>query len=167
MKHSAFNMIQKLSVKVMEWKSKNSSQANIKISTSTKILFMNCHIFVMCQPKWMKLWQIIGKCSTFKMHVWMHRCRHWLLRCGSCPRTYLSHCVYRTFALLLYKSDELTKRISPSFFIDTPFFHLNKKLFYYLKLFCDSAEFITEYDGSKRKFVFLSLCCASFLQQLS
>jgi len=35
-----------------EWKSKNSPQANIKISTSTKILFnMNCHIFVICQPK--------------------------------------------------------------------------------------------------------------------
>jgi len=35
-----------------EWKSKNSPQANIKISTSTKILFnMNYHIFIICQPK--------------------------------------------------------------------------------------------------------------------
>ncbi|EGI63018.1 hypothetical protein G5I_08601 [Acromyrmex echinatior] len=31
--------------------------------------------------------------KMFNQNACLHRCRHWLLRCGSCPGTYLSHCV--------------------------------------------------------------------------
>ena len=77
------------------------------IKISTKILFnMNCHIFIICQPKWMKLWQMIAKCSTFKMHVWTHRCRHWLLRCVRvrehiCRTVYIFFWIFDFFYIII------------------------------------------------------------------